>query len=48
MSLKESGIETPYDASGKRALFYNDDADGFGILAMIHGLGVDLILQEVL
>jgi diguanylate cyclase (GGDEF)-like protein len=46
ITLEQSGIETPYDLNGKRILFYNDDADGFGILAMIHGLGVQPVFQR--
>lgn len=46
ITLKESGIESPYDISGKRLLFYSEDTDGFGILAMIHGLGVEPILRS--
>lgn len=46
ITLKESGIESPYDISGKRLLFYSEDTDGFGILAMIYGLGVEPILRR--
>jgi diguanylate cyclase (GGDEF)-like protein len=46
MTLKQSGIETPYDLNAKRVLFYNDDADGSGILAMTHGLGVQPVFQR--
>jgi ABC-type nitrate/sulfonate/bicarbonate transport system substrate-binding protein len=46
ITLKDSGIETPYDIDGKRLLFYEDDVDGFGILAMIHGLGAKPIMHR--
>jgi diguanylate cyclase (GGDEF)-like protein/PAS domain S-box-containing protein len=40
ISLKNSGINSPYDLDGKDVLFYPNDTDGFSILAMMKKLNV--------
>ena len=40
ISLKKSGIESPYELTDKNVLFYDNDADGFSILAMLNKLRV--------
>ncbi len=40
ISLKSSGIDTPYKLNGKRIQFYQKDADGLPLLAMLEELGV--------
>lgn len=40
LTLKSSGINSPYKLIGKRVAFYPNDADGLPILAMMHETGV--------
>jgi diguanylate cyclase (GGDEF)-like protein/PAS domain S-box-containing protein len=40
ISLKNSGINSPYDLNGKDVLFYPNDTDGFSLLAMMKKLNV--------
>ncbi|HEX5328720.1 diguanylate cyclase [Sulfuricurvum sp.] len=40
LTLKSSGIDSPYKLIGKRVAFYPNDADGLPILAMMHETGV--------
>lgn len=40
LTLKSSGIDSPYKLIGKRIAFYPNDADGLPILAMMHETGV--------
>ncbi|WP_419765176.1 MAG: ABC transporter substrate-binding protein [Arcobacter sp.] len=40
ISLKSSGISSPYDLNGKDVLFYPNDTDGFAILAILKKLNV--------
>jgi|TARA_R110002033_G_scaffold414_2_gene4104 diguanylate cyclase (GGDEF)-like protein/PAS domain S-box-containing protein len=40
ISLKSSGINSPYDLDGKDVLFYPNDTDGFAILAMLKKLNI--------
>jgi diguanylate cyclase (GGDEF)-like protein/PAS domain S-box-containing protein len=40
ISLKDSGINSPYDLDGKDVLFYPNDTDGFSLLAMMKKLNV--------
>ena len=40
ITLKSSGIDTPYKLNNKNILFYRKDSDGMGILAMFNSLGV--------
>lgn len=40
ISLKSSGINSPYDLDGKDVLFYPNDTDGFALLAMMKKLNV--------
>ena len=40
MTLKSSGIDTPYDLNNKDVIFYPNDTDGFSILAMLKKLNV--------
>ena len=41
LSLKSSGIDTPYKLDDKNMIFYSNDTDGFSLLAMINKLGVN-------
>lgn len=38
ISLKKSGINSPYDLANKDVIFYENDNDGFSILAMLNKL----------
>lgn len=40
LTLKSSGIDSPYKLNDKELLFYKKDADGFGILAMLEHIDV--------
>jgi len=40
ITLKSSGIDSPYKLIGKRVALYPNDADGLPILAMLHETGV--------
>lgn len=40
LTLKSSGIDSPYKLIGKRVAFYPNDADGLPILAMMHETGI--------
>lgn len=40
LTLKASGIDSPYKLIGKRVAFYPNDADGLPILAMMYETGV--------
>ena len=40
LTLKSSGIDSPYKLDNKKLLFYKKDADGFGILAMFEHLNI--------
>jgi diguanylate cyclase (GGDEF)-like protein len=46
LTLKSSGINSPYDLDNKRIMFYNKDTDGFGILAMFKHLNVEPYLDR--
>ncbi|MBU0720497.1 diguanylate cyclase [bacterium] len=40
LTLKSSGLSSPYDLDGKRLLFYRKDTDGFALLAMLKSLDI--------
>lgn len=40
ITLKNSGIDSPYKLIGKKVAFYTNDADGLPILAMMHETGI--------
>lgn len=40
ISLKNSDINSPYDLNNKNIIFYPNDSDGFGILAMLKRLDI--------
>lgn len=40
LTLKESGIDSPYKLANKKLIFYPKDTDGFSILAMLKHLDV--------
>lgn len=46
LTLKSSGIDSPYKLNGKRITFYQNDTDGFAILAMLQSLGIQPILDR--
>lgn len=47
ITLKSSGIDSPYKLENKRIAFYTKDTDGFSILAMSHQLGLKSLLERV-
>ena len=46
MTLKSSGIDSPYKLDNKKILFYKEDTDGFGVLAMLNNLDTMPILDR--
>lgn len=46
ITLKSSGIDTPYKLNNRTLSFYNDDTDGFPLLAMFEQLGVQPTLDR--
>ena len=46
ITLASSGLDSPYQLSGKNVTFYQKDTDGFGILAMFQGLGVAPLFER--
>jgi diguanylate cyclase (GGDEF)-like protein/PAS domain S-box-containing protein len=40
IALKKSGINSPYELNDKKIIFYQSDADGFSILAMLNQLDI--------
>ncbi|MBE0495308.1 MAG: ABC transporter substrate-binding protein [Campylobacterales bacterium] len=40
LTLKSSGIDSPYKLENKKLIFYPRDTDGFGVLAMLNHLDV--------
>lgn len=40
MTLKSSGLDSPYDLKNKNITFYKENIDGFGIFAMLKSLNV--------
>jgi diguanylate cyclase (GGDEF)-like protein/PAS domain S-box-containing protein len=40
MTLKKSGLDSPYALGGKKLVFYENDTDGFSILAMLKTLDI--------
>lgn len=40
LTLKSSGINSPYKLNNKKLMFYKKDTDGFGILAMFQNIDV--------
>lgn len=47
ISLKSSGIKSPYDIEGKNIAFYPKDTDGFPLLAMLHENGIKIDPQRL-
>ncbi len=47
VTLKSSGIDSPYKLQNKDVTFYKKDIDGFGILAMLKSLHVEPTLSRV-
>jgi diguanylate cyclase (GGDEF)-like protein len=46
LTLKSSGLNSPYKLNNKELMFYKKDADGFGILAMFENIKVQPILKR--
>ncbi len=40
LTLKNSGLDSPYKLNDKKLVFYEKDTDGFGILAMLNTINV--------
>lgn len=47
ITLKQSGLDSPYKLDGKQITFYKKDADGFGILALFRSLGLRPEYQRI-
>nr|WP_321266725.1 diguanylate cyclase [uncultured Sulfurimonas sp.] len=47
ITLKSSGIDSPYKLNNKNFMFYKKDTDGFGILAMLENIDVSPDVQRV-
>jgi polar amino acid transport system substrate-binding protein len=47
LTLKSSGIDSPYKLNNKNLMFYKKDTDGFGILSMLENISVVPILDRV-
>ncbi|EDZ62841.1 diguanylate cyclase (GGDEF domain), possibly sulfonate sensing [Sulfurimonas gotlandica GD1] len=47
LTLKSSGIDSPYKLKNKKLMFYKKDTDGFGILSMLENISVTPILDRV-
>ncbi|BBP42795.1 hypothetical protein THMIRHAT_05410 [Thiosulfativibrio zosterae] len=47
MTLKSSGIETPYQLEHAEVAFYQKDTDGFPLLAMFKSLNIKINLQRM-
>ncbi|MFA6192720.1 MAG: diguanylate cyclase [Sulfurimonas sp.] len=47
LTLKSSGIDSPYKLQNKDITFYKKDVDGFGILAMLKSLHVEPNISRV-
>lgn len=45
-TLKSSGLDSPYKLNNKNIMFYNKDADGFGIPAMFKHLEIEPFLDR--
>jgi len=48
VTLKSSGIDTPYKLNKKNITFYKEDTDGFPLLAMFEQLGVQPKIDRML
>lgn len=47
ITLKESGLDSPYKLNNKKIHFYKKDADGFGILGMLKALHVHPTMERI-
>lgn len=47
ITLKKSGIDSPYKLAGKKLVFYEKDTDGFSILAMLKALDISPNLLRI-
>ena len=47
ITLKSSGLDSPYKLHGKKLRFYQKDTDGFGILAMLKSVNVEPTLERL-
>ncbi|MDD2906632.1 MAG: diguanylate cyclase [Sulfurimonas sp.] len=47
MTLKESGLDSPYKLENKDVTFYRKDVDGFGILGMFKSLKVEPVFSRI-
>lgn len=46
ITLKSSGIDSPYKLQNKKMIFYKKDTDGFGILSMLKNMDLNTELQR--
>ena len=47
MTLKSSGLDSPYDLKNKNITFYKENIDGFGIFAMLKSLNVKPSMSRI-
>lgn len=47
LTLKSSGLDSPYKLQNKDIIFYRKDTDGFGILTMLDNLHVNVNLDRI-
>ena len=47
ITLKSSGLDSPYKLHGKKLRFYTKDTDGFGILAMLKSVNVEPAIERL-
>ncbi|MCD6260010.1 MAG: diguanylate cyclase [Helicobacteraceae bacterium] len=47
ITLKSSGLDSPYKLHGKKLRFYNKDTDGFGILAMLKSINIEPTIERL-
>lgn len=47
ISLKSSGLNSPYKLHGKKLRFYAKDTDGFGILAMLKSINIEPTIERL-
>ena len=46
ITLKSSGIDSPYKLENKKMIFYKTDADGFGIFSMLKNMDLNIQLDR--
>lgn len=47
LTLKSSGLDSPYDLAGKEITFYQKDTDGFPLLSMLHDNNITVTIERL-